>query len=235
MGRLHHLKRTLPRNIVWNQDYPDLEFLLLDYNSPDGLEGWVRHKMAKYIESGRLVYCRESSAKHFLHSHSRNLAFKLATGDIVCNVDADNFTGAGFAAHLDDVFGQRTRLICGGMNVSGLFGRIALRKEDFLNLGGYDEQFTEGWGLEDWDLIRRAICSGFARVSFGAEYAISAIGHSNTERQIYTQAGNLWDSRRSIEQKSERNVSEGRLVANLGRLWGCGAVIKNFKEEIQVA
>src|SRR5580704_1798101 len=53
-GRLHHLRRTLPQNIADNRDYPNLEFVLLDYNSTDGLGEWVRHELSEEIASGRL-------------------------------------------------------------------------------------------------------------------------------------------------------------------------------------
>jgi hypothetical protein len=39
MGRLHHLQQTLMKNLAWNADHPSLEFVLLDYSSPDHLAG----------------------------------------------------------------------------------------------------------------------------------------------------------------------------------------------------
>ena len=56
MGRIHDLAQTLPQNMADNADYPALEFVLLDYNSRDGLEPWVREQLLPHIESGRLVY-----------------------------------------------------------------------------------------------------------------------------------------------------------------------------------
>ena len=52
MGRLHHLAQTLPKNINWNVDYPNLEFILLDYNSSDGLAEWINKYMIKLLKSG---------------------------------------------------------------------------------------------------------------------------------------------------------------------------------------
>ncbi|KKL80749.1 hypothetical protein LCGC14_2001600, partial [marine sediment metagenome] len=41
MGRLYNLKETLPKNIEANGEYPNVEFVILDYNSSDGLGDWV--------------------------------------------------------------------------------------------------------------------------------------------------------------------------------------------------
>src|SRR5688572_31144005 len=101
MGRIHDLAQTLPRNMADNADYPALEFVLLDYHSRDGLEQWVKDHLMPHIESGRLVYARTVEPEWYEMAHSRNVAFKLASGQIVCNVDADNWTGPGFAAVLN--------------------------------------------------------------------------------------------------------------------------------------
>ena len=39
--RLRHLKQTLPKNIKDNSNYPFIEFVILDYNSQDGLGDWM--------------------------------------------------------------------------------------------------------------------------------------------------------------------------------------------------
>ena len=40
MDRLHDLERTLPKNMEDNSDYPNMEYVVLDYNSQDSLEQW---------------------------------------------------------------------------------------------------------------------------------------------------------------------------------------------------
>lgn len=65
MGRLHHLKETLPQNLADNRDYPNLEFLLLNYGGRDGLDEWVRTEMKEHLESGRLVYYHSPEQQRF--------------------------------------------------------------------------------------------------------------------------------------------------------------------------
>ena len=42
MNRLQYLMQTLPVNIAGNIDYPNLEFVVLNYNSKDDMENWIR-------------------------------------------------------------------------------------------------------------------------------------------------------------------------------------------------
>src|SRR5688572_15135597 len=115
MGRLHHLKETLPRNLEDNKDCPELEFVVLDYNSPDSTGAWLHETYPDLIHSGRLKYFRTTEPKYFHMAHSKHVAHRLATGDIVCNVDADNFTGPGFASKLAEMFlrGPRRLVVTG--------------------------------------------------------------------------------------------------------------------------
>ena len=52
-------------------------------------------------ESGRIRYLVTRTPRHYNMSHSRNIAFLAAQGEIVVNVDADNYIGSGFVAHLN--------------------------------------------------------------------------------------------------------------------------------------
>lgn len=97
MNRLKHLQETLEKNILDNFLVDEVEFVVLDYNSQDGLEEWIAQSMMKYIEMGILVYYRTTEPAYYRRSHSRNMVFRLAEGEVVCNLDADNYLGRGFA------------------------------------------------------------------------------------------------------------------------------------------
>src|ERR1700748_3109986 len=90
MNRLMHLSETLPRNIRENMDYPNVEFVVLNYNSRDDMDNWIKYNMMDYIRSGILKYYKTTEPAYFDRSHSKNMALRLATGDILCMVDADN-------------------------------------------------------------------------------------------------------------------------------------------------
>src|SRR5688500_17538164 len=96
MNRLHQLQRTLPENIRSNSDYETLEYVILDYNSSDGLAHWIYANFKDELVAGVVLYYKVETANKFNPSHAKNLAFEIAGGEIVCNVNADHYTGKSF-------------------------------------------------------------------------------------------------------------------------------------------
>src|SRR4051794_18097701 len=115
MNRLHHIQKTLPVNLKENDD-SGINFILLDYNSNDGLEEYIRYNFYQEIKSGKLVYYRYKQALSFHRSHSKNMAFRLADGDILCNVDADNYAGPSFGKFVQDTFTTQSNVCLTGLN-----------------------------------------------------------------------------------------------------------------------
>src|SRR5690606_15594024 len=68
-NRLHHLKQTLPQNIEDNKNYCNLQFLIMDYGSDDGLEGWLRSEMKEYIEHQVIVYYKTKDQRYVVRSN----------------------------------------------------------------------------------------------------------------------------------------------------------------------
>lgn len=167
MNRLSHLKKTLRTNLRYNADYPNIEFVLLDYNSADGLQSWVLKNFKKELASGSLAYYKTAKPKYFHMANAKNIAHNLASGDIVCNLDADNFTGKDFAFYINLVMQKSMNIIGIHSNefsltrghISDCGGRIFLSKANFLKLGGYNESFV-GWGHEDIEFKKRASLLG---------------------------------------------------------------------------
>src|ERR1044072_6302434 len=120
MGRLHHLKETIFANIEANADHPDIEFVVLNYNSPDGLHEWVKENIGRLKN---VAYFREISVTRWRMPHAKNMAHLLATGDVVCNLDADNFTGKGYASLLAKKFTENPNLIVTHVHGGGFGGR----------------------------------------------------------------------------------------------------------------
>jgi len=107
MNRLYYLSQTLPVNIKENQGYPNLEFVVLNYNSRDDMDDWMRTHMGQHIESGLVKYYRTDEPEFFNLAHSKNMATKLATGDIICNIDADNYAGPGYVNWVQERFSTK--------------------------------------------------------------------------------------------------------------------------------
>lgn len=183
-NRLYHLKETLPDNMREVRNH-DAELVLLDYGSTDGLEEWITSAFAQDLSSGKLRRFRYSGASYFDRSHSKNLTIKLSDGDVVCNIDADNYIGAGFCEYLISVFSPGERVFISGLrhvlSAPDSCGKICGRKSDFLSVGGYDENF-EGHGFEDYDFSNRLQLLGLRELSLDHPEFRRAISHSNLER-----------------------------------------------------
>ena len=236
MGRLHHLKQTLPRNIAWNADHPDHEYVLLDYNSPDGMGDWVQSEYGDLLRSGRLVYYRYDDAQFFSYSHARNMAARLCRGEIICNIDADNLTGPGFARYIEGAMKDKDLLVgcelekgvfTPILNDYGFTGRMAVRRQAFLDTGGYDEDMI-AWGYEDIDLYHRLGRRGLRCAPIDRQF-LTALPHDDKERIAFTKVKDIGresdtsGTRFEHERMSARKIARGELVANRGRV-GMGRV-----------
>lgn len=111
------------------------------------------------------------------------MAMKLASSDIICNLDADNYVGSGFAAYIQEQFLTKNNIYLSPSEdlQSDVFGKLCFRKSDFLAIGGYDEKI-ELYGFEDNDLKNRLELLGLEKVTFENPDFVQAIVHTELER-----------------------------------------------------
>lgn len=231
MGRLHDLKDTLPVNIKTNKDYQNLEFVILNYNSPDGLDNWMRDNMSEHIESGKVVYYKTELPQHYSMTKSRNLAFKLASGDIVNNVDADNFVNEGFARYVNVLANQQTEKAIFAKGKRMLRGRLGFWKKEFMEiLRGYDESI-EHYGHDDHDLMNRAWLAGFTLMWYGGKYYTSNGSKKHQTENMEEKNWKMTELKNKII--SAENIIDGKIGGNSGA-WGQTVITKNFKEQFVV-
>lgn len=180
MGRRAQLETTLPANLaVLARHSGRVELVLLDYGSRDGLGEWVRERFAAEFESGVLRYARTDEPDEFHTPHAKNVVHRLARHEILFNLDADNFIGEDTCERIDAVFAEDPRRIAISPIQPDVGGRIALLREDFEALGGYDERY-QGWSIADFDFCERATRGlGLAQVDFVSG---SALLHDDAER-----------------------------------------------------
>lgn len=191
MNRLHQLKQTLIQNILDNAEYENLEFVVLDYNSKDGMEEWVMQNLAEHIKTGRIVYYKTTDPESWSPSHSKNLAFKLATGDIVCSIWADYFTGAGFAKYVNDSFNDDDNIVLTPIDFhktkknysppGDVLGKVCVKRSDFLKINGFDERMNKH-GFEDYDFVNRLELIGVRRILIEDFEFLKYLRHDDSER-----------------------------------------------------
>lgn len=229
MGRLNDVKQTLQKNIDDNTGLfgrLNFEWLLLDYNSNDGLAQWVEKEMKSYIDNGLLTFYRTEDPKVYSMAHSRNVCFRLARGEIVNSVDADNLTGPGFFTKIQLLANQQKSKAIFAKGKRMLRGRLGFYKKEFIEeLGGYDEELT-GYGHEDHDLMYRAFSLGYRMMNFGGDFYQTVnpkkhdVGNFTNKEWKYTEKRNKLISYFNIYWK--------RYKANMWREWGKATVEKNF-------
>lgn len=239
MNRQYNLKYTLPENIKNSKTYPNVEFVVLDYNSKDKLEKWIKHRMMEHIESGKLVYYKTTEPEYFSMSHSRNVAFKVASGEIVNNVDADNYMfnidhplENCLAEQINRMANDCEEKVIFAKGKRGMHGRIGFYKKEFIELlGGYDESL-EGYGHDDHDLVKRAWAQDFTMYWWGGYY-FNRISTSGKEKDANMRRP--WrETENENKEKSAKNIEEGKFKANENNQWGKATLIKNFKEEVNI-
>ena len=236
MNRTYDLKKTYIRNILDNIDYPNVEFVLLNYNSSDDLDEWVKKYLSGWIEDGVVNYYKTTEPKYYQMGHSRNIAYKVAQGEIVNNVDADNYTGRGFvdAINLLAELSPKKAIFAKGKKM--MHGRVGLYKKEFLELGGYDEDFI-GYGYDDHDLVIRAMMFGYKFMWW------TGVPNGDFARRIRTPRSKItknmlhknWKETEDINKKLNlEKIERKEFIANKGKHWGKATLIKNFKETIKI-
>ena len=238
-GRLDHLKQTLPKNMADNTGYPNCKFVVLDYGCQDGTAEYLNSVYALPIESGYLSVYRYETDSAFHVSHAKNVAARcgiLEGADILVTVDADNFTGPNFAEFIANKFNAEIEtkpgiFLCPDFPLihslphgptrpaRGYAGRLAIRANDFIKMGGYHETFNTWYG-EDIDLIARLQRVGYTMRHIDNVY-LNTIPHNAEVRfKEYPHA-------QQYENKNEVKVIYARTetVVNFGR-FGLGSVFR---------
>ena len=159
-GRLWQLIQTLPENILKTKEN-EIDILILDYHSDDGLENYITKNYKKYLEDKRLKYFKLiTEVKGFDMAFSKHIIHLLAEGDVLFNLDADNTIGPYSINSLSNL--PKDKILIPKMikdTDTSRCGRIGIHKENYLLIGGYDKTIR-GMAGDDGDLIRRCYLKG---------------------------------------------------------------------------
>ena len=233
-GRAQHIEKTLPRNLADNPGALS-RFVLLDYNSPDHLVDYLQSRHREAIECGKLVVYGYRGQHSFRMAHAKNMAHRLGImegGDILVNLDADNFTGPRFDAYIAHRFTEQERMFLWSRMIKdergrlprGISGRIAVTKQAFMVAGGYNEKF-ETWSPDDKDFNARLRRLGYRAEEIDTSF-LNAILHNDKMRfREYKHA-------KTMLHQYDFEAVDGctDTVVNFGHI-GEGIVYRNFGEE----
>lgn len=230
--RVQHIERTLPQNL---RDNENCKFVLVDYNSPDHLLDYLKTTHKDAIDSGKLVVYSFPAATTFKMAHAKNMAHRLGIlegADILVNLDADNFTGPGFADYVRSKLKEPHSFLWAKMITEGpdrlprgVSGRIAVSINAFTKLGGYDEKY-ETWSPDDKDFNFRLRKFGYIGQEIDNKY-LKAVLHSNKMRFKEYKHAEVKPADSSAPNQFSDVAATAGTVVNHGRI-GLGVVYKNF-------
>lgn len=215
MNRLEHIKETYLFNIdIALQSGLDFEFILLDWSSTDGLQDWIKLNLTEYINNDIVKIISIEGKNIFDRSKTLNILGKSCEGELICNLDADNYLCLGFLSSIQKVFGENLNSIihCRGRpkhGWRGIFGRIVYRKDYFLKIRGYDESMA-GYGEEDMDFLNR-YCNYFKPnfITLREDECGKCIHHGIDEPMKMAKNKSI----------SDHNIKKGNLIVN-PKTWG---------------
>jgi hypothetical protein len=148
---LPQIKKIFHANIEVLRNHPDIEWVLFDYASQDGLEEWIRNQGGVPTN---FRYVREENEAAAWHAAKiKNKALRLGRGRWIMSLDADNLineTIVNLPFVTEGVLHNWS-----GTHGDGTYGRILASREMFYYLGGFDETFPPESG-EDEDFVLRA-------------------------------------------------------------------------------
>lgn len=106
----------------------------------------------------------------------------MAEGEVVCNLDAGNYLGRGFAEFMLKEFNNKERLFyTSNLCYRDVFGRVCLERKEFVEARGYNEVFV-GYGLEDVEFFNRLLCRGLVQEIFNQKEFYNVLMHADEER-----------------------------------------------------
>ena len=221
-NRLYQIKKTLPQNLEDNRRLQEIvEFVLVDFGSTDGLRKWISDNFKHEIRSGYLKYFYTEEMVYWHASIAKNTAHMLAQNDILVNLDCDNYTGSngGWFVILQFIKNDGPMFLhqCSDDGFDGSFGRISIKRNDFLSIGGYNESLAPA-GYQDLDLINRLMAKGYRRIEVKDSKYNRAIRNTKEEGIAFTHSSfKTWHEMDEYNAKiSQSNILAGKLIANGG-------------------
>jgi hypothetical protein len=184
--------------------------------------------MTEHLDVGRLVYYRASEEQRLHHPRAKNVSMRLATGELLCNVDVGNLIGHHFAFHVAQRLREHDFLAAGlnqneksdGNGDRRAAAPIAMRRPVFYASGGFDEGMLDDGG-EDRDLCERLRTLGYRGISIDGRFLDGlAPGEGKGVDEGLTDC--------TTEKRSRRHIEQGAPVRNGGFI-GNGLVLRNSK------
>lgn len=152
MNRTYDLKNALPTIIQAANYSPPVQIVILDYNSQDDLAGYIDYVIRERTLKGGYIYYKKYEGRDYYHmAHARNLSVLASMGEYIATFSTDIKTVELYFATVREAISRGNVWLRFGRRYPGV---VVVKREEFIDAGGYDERF-EFYGKEDKDLLLR--------------------------------------------------------------------------------
>lgn len=215
-NRVEQLRQTFTVNAALLALHEDVEWVVVNFGSTDDIDDYMAQMLP--AASRRLLYVKEMSGRAWHSSIAKNVAHHLASGEIVVNLDCDNFIGDAIETiRYYFTHGARVLHMWSGLFADGTYGRIAMEREIFFTLGGYDESFYP-MGYQDTDLLVRASALSIPTITAGCVTDVAIRNTKDDSIRLCRKPGITWRDYNTLNRSiSEANLRAGKYVANVGK------------------
>lgn len=209
------LREALPANLRTIAAHPWVEICVVDLGSRDDTVEWLRF-LAR--DNPQLRWASQQlEPLHFARAYNR--CHRLATGQILASVDADNVIGPRYCEFVRETIERDPLAIVHcwtGDWLDGTCGRLALHRDLFDRIGGYDEQLGP-IGNQDLDMRDRAKLAGGRIVLNQEPDVVGRAIWTRIEDKLKNLPGiNYTKSNQANAALSNANLAAGRWRANQG-------------------
>jgi len=238
MDRLFHLKMTYLKSIINTNSYENREFVLLNYNSKDEIDEWAKENLLDFIKSGLVSYYKTDEPKYWIAAHAKNISQRLANGELLCNLDADNFLIPGYCEKIVEIFKKPNIILASDTEDlngnNGCCGMIITKKNHFYSVNGYDESICLGWGMDDTNYQYRCrMHNNLDLVILDKKYT-NCISHDNEIRTKNCQLKEIEFTKQLSYNLTHDCAVDKDYIANKNAHWGKAKLIKNFTQSIEI-
>jgi hypothetical protein len=152
-GRFWQLSETLPTNLRSLDE--QCELVIANLDGTDEIFEWITKEFSEFLKASRLRLFTVTNVNEWNSSIVKNMAHKIASGNYLFNLDADNFiTPKDISLIRSAATNHCITSQWSGKFGDGSFGRIGMPAQIFQTLGGYDESLLP-MGAQDLDLLNR--------------------------------------------------------------------------------
>lgn len=215
-NRLDDLRLTMPFRIVSANESPPVEIMILDCGSTDGLQEYMIELMeiVRLVPDSFITYKRiEREYWHTAKAH--NMGMLMGQGLYIVDLMADAFIHKGFIPSIRSHISEG----CIWGRSAHYCGNKWIKKEEFIDAGGYDERM-EVYGPDDRDLDYRLKLRGgkFGLIPDGLVDEIYT--PDDKKLKCYRIKGDRHSLRKSMRKYYEENMTNHVLTVNSGIEWG---------------